>query len=412
MIAFSNSISRKVNYPVWVLFNFVVLAIAGAVLRYMHVSSIPAVDYQFLLHAHSHFAFAGWMFLAIILLLFYHFKNESLLLKAQFKQIFILTILVSFGMLISFFLTGYQTASIVLSTCFIFISYWFTFMMFKSNALKKTNHSAVNILLKSSLFFLVISSLGPFFLGYLKGAGFKDMALQQNSIYFYLHFQLNGFMQLALLGLFFKSYLKPNLKVSKNIAFWTKVFAISTLPLYAMFTLWTTPKNWVYVVVFAAALAHLLAWVILISRLKADLKSLSFLAKMALLAMSLQFLFQLLIAVPVIGNWAFSSRNLIIGYIHLLTLGSLSPLIIDLFTRAGFCKPPTKLNYLFIANTVIYLALLFGSVFLAVFKVYLPHLTFYLFVSNLSLPFIALAYFISTVQYQKQKLIAVTANNI
>ena len=261
------------------------------------------------------------MFLAIILLFFYHFKTDSLSFKTQFTQIFLLTIVVSFGMLISFFLTGYQSVSIVLSTCFIFISYWFSFMVFKSKALKKSNHATVNMLLKYSLFFLVISSFGPFFLGYLKGSGVKDLALQQNSIYFYLHFQLNGFMQLALLGLFFKSYLKSDLSDTKSVIFWTKIFVTSTFPLYAMFTLWTKPANWVYAVVFVSAVAHLLAWVMLIFRLKPDFKPLSFLAKTVLWAVSLQFLCQLFIAVPLIGNWAFSSRNVIIGYIHLLTLG-------------------------------------------------------------------------------------------
>ena len=183
MSTFFNYISPKVNYPIWILFNFVVLAIAGALLRYMHIFSLSGINYQFLLHGHSHFAFAGWVFLAVVLLFFHHFKNDIPLLRAQFKPIFVVTVVVSFGMLISFFLTGYQTVSIILSTCFIFISYWFAFVVFKSNTLKKANHATVNVLLKSSLIFLVVSSFGPFFLKYLKNTSFKDMALRRPKVH-------------------------------------------------------------------------------------------------------------------------------------------------------------------------------------------------------------------------------------
>ncbi len=401
MRAFLDTISYKKSGAVWLLFNFVVLAILGAMLRYMHSFSIPNVNYQFLLHSHSHFAFSGWMFLAIILLFFYYFKEDNRLLQKHFNQIFALTILVSFGMLISFFLTGYKTISIILSTSFIFIGYWFAFVVFKSKAFVNSKNAPVSILLKSALFFLVISSFGPYSLGYLKGAEFKDMALQQNAIYFYLHFQLNGFMQLALLAFFFKSYLKSTASFNKSIVFWTKLLAISTLPLYAMFTLWDKPSGWVYILVFISALVHFIAWLMLLYKLKVDLKPLGFLAKIAVLAVILQFFFQILVAIPVIGDWAFGSRNLIIGYVHLITLGSLSPIIIDLFTRAGFIKPMHQLNYAFVMFIVVYLVFLFGSTFLTLFKTYIPNLELYLLITNLLLPIIGLVYFISAIGRQK-----------
>jgi hypothetical protein len=403
-MSFPDTIALKKNYPVWIIFNFVVLAVAGALLRYMHCFSILGINYQFLLHSHSHFAFAGWMFLAIILLFFYHFKEDNSFLKLQFNQIFLFTLLVSFGMLISFFLTGYKVISIVLSTLFVFVGYWFVYIVFKGKTFKNSNNAPAAILLKSALFFLLISSLGPFGLGYLKGAEFKNLALQQNAIYFYLHFQLNGFMQLALLGLFFKSYLKPNEIEGEKAGLWIKLLPISTLPLYAMFTLWVKPPVWVYILALIAAMLHFLAWTMLIFRFKADLKPLSFLARIAFIAISLQFFFQILVAIPVIGDWAFGSRNLIIGYIHLLSLGSLSPLIIDLFTKAGFLKCTPKLNYFFVATTVMYLVLLFGPAFLALFQIYLPNLEVYLLVTNLMLPVIATGYLINAIRFKKANL--------
>ena len=397
-----SKISSEKNYPVWTLFNFVVLAFAGALLRYMHCFSLKGVNYQFLLHSHSHFAFAGWMFLAIILLFYNYFKKENSGLAKYFRPLFGTALLVSFGMLVSFFLTGYKTASIVLSTLFIFIGYGFVWLIFKSRIFEKTN-SPANILLKGALFFLVLSSFGPFALGYFGATGLKDSELQQNAIYFYLHFQLNGFMQLALLGFLFKTYLKADVNVGKSTTFWAKMLVFSTLPLYAMFTLWIKPPTWVYVVAFFSALLHFVAWLMLVFRLKADLSPFSFLAKTAVLAVSLQFFFQILIAFPPIGNWAFANHNLIIGYIHLLTLGSLSPLIIDFFAKAGYLKPSVRLNGLFVTDSVIYLVLLFGSAFLTLFQIYIPNLEVLLFATNLAMPVLGIAYFLNSLK-SKQEL--------
>src|SRR5579872_7200056 len=56
------------------LLNFVIVSILGILLRYKIAFPWPAVNYKFLLHAHSHFAFSGWLstalFTAFVHLLF------------------------------------------------------------------------------------------------------------------------------------------------------------------------------------------------------------------------------------------------------------------------------------------------------------------------------------------------------
>ncbi len=386
------------KYALWALTNFVILGVAGTVLRYKQAFSLPAVNYKFLLHSHSHFAFSGWMFLSIALLFVYRYKNQNPQQANGMNLLFGSTLVISFGMLVTFLFTGYKTASIVLSTLFIFVGYWFVIELINAKFFKTFKHSFVDILLKGSLLFLVLSSLGPFFLAFFKASGFKRFDFQQSAIYFYLHFQLNGFMQLALIGLCFKCYVNPDKSCAKVTGFWSAVLVWSTIPLYAMFILWLTPPFWVNVIAFLAAILHLLAWLVLVFRLKADFKSPTFLVRMAFLAITLQFFFQTLVAFPVIGNWTFSSRNLIIGYIHLLTLGSLSPLIIDLFAKAGFLKNIKTLNYVFATVTVFYLMLLFGATFLAVFQIYIPNLGLLLLINNIILPVVALAYLINAIK--------------
>ncbi len=382
---------KKQNHHKWILFNFLVLAVAGSLLRYLPVFSISGINYKFLLHAHSHFAFSGWTFLGIAFLI----QRQSGYANKSFQLLFISTLIVSFGMLISFFNTGYQTASIVLSTLFIFITYWFAYLILGSGMLSKHLNPLARTLIKGSVWYLILSSLGPFALGFLKASGTDDYMLQQNAIYFYLHFQMNGFMQLALLGLFAHHYVKPNTAIDRSTLNWAKTLVLSTLPLYALFLLWTNPPIWVYIVSLLSAAVHLSSWIMLIIKLKRNINPLSFFAKFTILAISFQFLFQVFVATPSIGKWVFSNRNLIIGYVHLITLGSLTPIILDLFKSAGLIQNIRSLDRIFALTVIAYLLLLFGSSALLVFRIQVPNLQMLLFVSNVIIAFVAFAFFYS-----------------
>ena len=43
------------------LFNLMLVAFLGMILRYKILFSLPFLDQKHLLHAHSHFAFSGWV---------------------------------------------------------------------------------------------------------------------------------------------------------------------------------------------------------------------------------------------------------------------------------------------------------------------------------------------------------------
>jgi hypothetical protein len=52
----------------WVIFTLLLLAVvalAGFVMRLMPLVSIPGLNYEYLLHAHSHLAFLGWAYNAL-----------------------------------------------------------------------------------------------------------------------------------------------------------------------------------------------------------------------------------------------------------------------------------------------------------------------------------------------------------
>lgn len=80
------------------LINFMIAATMGLLLRYAVLGGIP-LNYQFLIHGHSHVAMLGWLYLCIYVLL------VQLVVKTHaqlFYRLFWLTQFSVIGMMISF----------------------------------------------------------------------------------------------------------------------------------------------------------------------------------------------------------------------------------------------------------------------------------------------------------------------
>ncbi len=109
------------------LFNLLIVASIGLVLRYKILYSLPFVDQKHLLHGHSHFAFAGWiahtLIVLIVAFLSKQTKNDELI---KYKYVIILNLISAYGMLFSFPVQGYGLVSISFSTLSVFTFYFFT----------------------------------------------------------------------------------------------------------------------------------------------------------------------------------------------------------------------------------------------------------------------------------------------
>lgn len=124
----------KGRYHYWAGGSFVVLAVFGVLLRLMHIAFVPHLNYTFLLHAHSHFAFAGWAFLGLAMLL--AGRVSPVQRRRKFLYALNATLVSAYGMLVSFSFQGYKTVSIIFSTFFILSTYYFTLAVpekFKGN---------------------------------------------------------------------------------------------------------------------------------------------------------------------------------------------------------------------------------------------------------------------------------------
>lgn len=375
---------KKIDFNRWIFANFIVLAAFGALLRFMICFPSGKLNYLNILHAHSHFAFAGWMFMALTIVIVSEVKVEN---STAYRWILLLTLICSFGMLVSFSLEGYKAISIIFSTLFLVITYWFGYLVYRRYG---KNKSVSAKLIKAGVGFMLISSIGPLALGFLKATGNIGI-VYQNAIYFYLHFQMNGWMILAALGLIACKYLALIDTNRQTLRPWINAFILSTIPLFFIFTLWSRPALWVFVLAFIGASLNALSWFVIIKKLKSSVQSLPLLIKLALITISVKVVFQLFVCVPSIGEWTFLNRNLIIGYVHLITLACVTPVIISQFVQSQNFK---AVDWSYAVLTVCYLVFLFIQPALSLLQIFIPSYQYYLLIISILYCFLGIIYYI------------------
>ncbi|WP_264369710.1 hypothetical protein [Flavobacterium lacisediminis] len=309
------------------------VALLGLLMRYKILFEFPLLDQKSLQHSHSHFAFAGWVTHTLMTLLIAFLQKHDTLHKIALKKynlILIGNLICSYVMLISFIIQGYGAISITFSTLSIFISYWFTYVFFKD--CKQLEKSSVAIKwFKAALFFNVISSLGTFALAYMMATKNIHQNEYLASIYYYLHFQYNGWFFFACMGLlldFLKVTNSSNRIYSQSfiLLFWSCIAG------YFLSTLWLDLPLWIYSITAISAVVQVIVWYLLLKTIVKENKTifvnlpeyLKYLIVFISLALSVKFLLQLGSTVPAISELAFGFRPIVIAYLHLILLAIIS----------------------------------------------------------------------------------------
>lgn len=334
----------------WVKLSFIyllIVGILGCLLRLVFFMPVEGVNFRYFLHAHSHVAFLGWIFNALFAAMIYGWIPEK---AVSYKWLFWLLQVAVLGMMLSFPIQGYAAVSITFSTLHILLSYWFAGKFLRDTAGFK-NYGISLLFIRWALFFMILSSLGPFALGAIMAQGLAGSDLYQLAIYFYLHFQYDGWFSFAVFGLFFLLLEKNNIPFSmRHVRLFLWLMAAAAIPAYALSALWTKPQPWVYIVAFAAAALQVLALVPLIRLTKNAAKQLSqevnhqalALMKFALWAFILKILLQQMSAFPAIADLAYNVRNFTIGYLHIVFIGFVSVFLIAWFQQTGLVNHSGK----------------------------------------------------------------------
>lgn len=348
---------------------FLLVALMGVLLRLFFVTPVQ-LNFKYILHAHSHTALLGWIYLGLTTLIYKIFLSEAEKSKL-YKRIFVFTNICILGMLVTFPFQGYALYSIIFSTLFLFASYWFTWFAIK-NIPEHLKHRFSWKLVKASLWYLVFSSIGPWAIGGVMATLGTESIWYKTSIYFYLHFQYNGWFILALLGILFY-ILEEKAVVFKAEQLKSLYFLLNFAVIFTLFlsVLWFGPPKIIYVLGFIGAVAQILAFYELYLLLKRQrsflIKSFSpqglLLFKIAGVLLVVKVFMQFFSAFPYMADLAYRLKDFVIGYLHLVFLGIVIPLMLAFLNYFRLLNIPKSFLWFFLVAFITTEALIFYKAF-------------------------------------------------
>jgi hypothetical protein len=242
---------------------------------------------------------------------------------------------------VSFLVQGYGPVSIVFSSLSVGFSYWFAFSYWR-DVRRSGWPPVVRSAIGFALFYLVLSSLGPYLLAYSMAHGVRNRAFYYNAIYLYLHFQYNGWFTFGVLALLLWWVFRGSGRNRRNerlarVFVW--LLGLACVPAYCLSLLWTAPPVWVWVAAGTGAGLQVAAGVVffvLLVRRRHEwrtslLPAVRKLWGLALAAFAIKLVLQMLSVVPSLGMLAFGHRSVIIAYLHLVVLGFVTLALLGFF---------------------------------------------------------------------------------
>ncbi|MEA1784780.1 hypothetical protein U1E44_01635 [Arenibacter sp. GZD96] len=320
---------------------FLLAAALGFILRLFYVVELP-VTYRYLVHAHSHIALLGWVYLTLTALIYGWFVRNTAI-DTKYGYLFWGTQITLVGMLFSFPFQGYALFSIIFSTLFLFASYAFTWLFLKNvqGARCATNSYRC---IRMALGYMVLSSIGPWVLGGIMATLGTDSVWYRMAIYFYLHFQYNGWMLLGLLGLFIFVLEQHQIELPpKGFKWFYWCFNWSIILSFFLSTLWAKPHFVFYLLGCLGAILQVAALVLFLKMLsKTRPLWRTFLTQFQhtlgyifAVLLTVKISLQLLTAFPYFADLAATYTDFTIGYLHWTFLGVVS---IGLFLLLDYGK--------------------------------------------------------------------------
>lgn len=285
-------------------------------------------------------------------------------------------LIAAYGMLFSFPFQGYGPVSIAFSTMLIIAGLYACRLIYIAG---KTQPAAASwSFLKAGFFYLLISSIAPFLTGPLIASGKSGSPLYFNVIYFFLHFQYNGFFIFVVLAVLYKNIERYRPQHNgKNVFL---LMNIACGPSYLLSILWAKPAAVFYLAGGAAALLQVIAVLFLLKDAPAAglfIKQYRTLFRIAIAAFVMKNVLQLLSAFPAIAELAYLNRNFIIAYLHLVLLGFISAFSLVAMINIGGIRPARVLSaglflflLAFISTELLLILQPFGSVTIIPYAAY------------------------------------------
>lgn len=346
--------------------NFFIASLMGLLLRMIYVTPIEWVNFQFLLHGHSHVAMLGWVYLMLYSLIVHFFLTKEAQQKPVYNRLFWLTQFSVIGMMFRFPVEGYALFSIAFSTLHIFCSYIFCWRIWKD---AQPSSLPEKKLLRTALFFMILSTVGVWCLGPAVGLLGKASAFYQIAIQFFLHFQFNGWFLFAVLALFFNQ-LNANIN-EKQFRLFYNLLVVSTVFTLALPVSWFLANPTFYWINAIGVCMQFFAFLVFIKMLRPHFDSFvdslkkteKTLYTFALFSLALKVGIQMVIIIPELAQVSHQIKNFVIGFIHLTMLGIITGFLFGIALKNSFLSQKTVLTQwgikLFLLGFVLTESLLF-----------------------------------------------------
>lgn len=331
-------------------FFFIIVAMTGILMRAVPFFSGIPLPYDHILHAHSHIAMLGFQFLAVfVIFLTIGWKSLTIKIRKQAAVLCLTLTIISVLMFVAFLYQGYGVFSIIMSALHIFAEYWAIAFIYKQIRKNSAWPKSSRLFIGGSLIALLISSIGPYALGYTSANGLKDTFLFDSAVYFYLHFQYNGWLTLVTFGLFIMILSQRDLLINQTLVikgFW--IYFIALFPSYLSSILWIDGLG-SFVEVFSSlgVITQWIAVMMIIFSLRNAWRENKGIA-LTLLLFFMKSSMELGLTIPGLAELVYETRSIIIGYLHLTLLGFISIFILVLYFMTGYLRKNSRMKSGFI----------------------------------------------------------------
>jgi hypothetical protein len=372
---------------------FLIASLLGLAMRYMFVWSIPLLSYKNILHAHSHVALMGWAFMLIsggLLTVFVTDNSRS----ARYRGVLAINVLACVGMTVSFPLQGYGMASILFG-----LLHLVSATIFSKRMLADLNASRGDVSVRFarwSVIWMLVSFIGLLAIGPVVAILGRLHPIYFMCIQWFLHFQLNGWLTFGVFAILLRhTGLGNGLRTGIGRGFWILTFSL--ILTFTLSVTWSTPVpalfyvNSLGVVVQAIAFGLILWPIANVLHVQAKVNDPKhWLLLAGLLALLLKVMIQIAVALPVVATISYTIKNYVIGFIHLIVLGSVTFSVAGVLLEQGHLpyQPSDKRGWLLIlAGFVITEFLLMGQGTLLWMEAgFIPNYHFLLFLASIPMP--------------------------
>ncbi len=319
------------NWFMIALMDLFLAAIIGALLRGMFLWEIPFVRFRPWLHAHSHVAMLGWVFIGIVVAML-HDGGRGEISPAARKLLVGLQAVV-LVMLVAFPIQGYGVVSITASSIHLLLGYAILRVLWRRS--EPWPRGGSRTLTRWSIILFIASTAGVWAIGPIIGTGNQSHEIYYWAIQWFLHFQFNGWFWFAAMaiGVRWAERQGFDLRLDRlTLALWI----ISAILTYALAIAWSEPLPTVFATVTIGVLLQLWAAIRtlrILLRLReqaADRFPLwsKVLIGISLLSMAMKVLVQVAVAVPDVAMIGLTLRHFVIGFIHMNTLATMTTLLL------------------------------------------------------------------------------------